>query len=241
MVTNLSIDGIHIYDSNSINREFTKYFSTIGSKLASKIDTPTDKAIKSYIGKIDPNPNTLFLSPCTAEELCNTIKKLKNKSSSGFDCISNILLKKIAPEIITPMCTIFNNSLVSGIFPSSMKYAEVIPLYKGRIASLLTNYRPISLLITISKVLEKIMYCRVYNFLDKNEIFYQSQYGFRSNHSCEMAITELVGNILKGKNNNKHTIAVFIDLSKAFDTISHDILLSKLHKYGIRGVSNALV
>ena len=100
---------------------------------------------------------------------------------------------------------------------------------------MVTNYRPISLLITMSKILEKVIYSRVYNFLVETEQLYQSQYGFRTSHSCQKAISELIGNILKKQEENKLTIGVFIDLSKAFDTLSHDILLRKLHKYGIRG------
>ena len=102
---------------------------------------------------------------------------------------------------------------------------------------MVTNYRPISLLITMSKVLEKVVYIRVYNFLVETDQLYQSQYGFSSGHSCQNAISELIGTVLKNQEENKLTIGIFIDLSKAFDTLSHDILLRKLHKYGIRGTS----
>ena len=102
---------------------------------------------------------------------------------------------------------------------------------------MVTNYRPISLLITMSKILEKVIYSRVYNFLVETNQLYQSQYGFRSGHSCQNAISELIGNILKHLEENKLNIGVFIDLSKAFDTLSHNILIRKLQKYGIRGTS----
>ena len=87
----------------------------------------------------------------------------------------------------------------------------------------------------MSKILEKVVYCRVYNFLVETEQLYQSQYGFRTGHSCQNAISELIGTVLKNQEENKLTIGVFIDLSKAFDTLSHDVLLRKLQKYGIRG------
>ena len=118
-----------------------------------------------------------------------------------------------------------------------MKAADVSPLYKSKEKYMVTNYRPISLLITMSKILEKVVYVRVYNFLVETGQLYQSQYGFRSGHSCQNAISELKGTILKNQEENKFTIGVFIDLSKAFDTLSHDILLRKLHKYGIRGTT----
>ena len=96
-----------------------------------------------------------------------------------------------------------------------------------------TNYRPISLLLTISKILEKIMYKRTYNIMHYNGSIYHSQYGFRSNHSCELAACELLGEIIKGQENKKHTLVVYLDLSKAFNTLDHDILLRKLARYAL--------
>ena len=116
-----------------------------------------------------------------------------------------------------------------------MKAADVSPLYKSKERYMVTNYRPISLLIMMSKILEKVVYSRVYNFLVETEQLYQSQYGFRTGHSCQNAISELIGNVLKNQEENKLTIGVFIDLSKAFDTLSHNILIKKLQEYGIRG------
>ena len=126
-------------------------------------------------------------------------------------------------------------SLEQGIFPELMKSVEVIPLYKGKERELCINYRPISLLLSISKILEKIMYKRTYDFLDINEQFYNSQYGFRSKHSCENAISELVGHVVKGYEQKEHTATIFLDLSKAFDMLNHHLLLQKLEIYGIRG------
>ena len=114
-----------------------------------------------------------------------------------------------------------------------MKLAEVVPLYKVKGKAKTTNYRPISLLITISKLLEKIIYKRTYDFLDNSGQIFASQYGFRSKHSCENATQELFGNIVKGYEQNKKTISIYLDLSKAFDTIPHHILYAKMDRYGI--------
>ena len=181
--------------------------------------------------------SSVFLTPCTSTELLNLINKLPNKKSSGYDGVSNTLIKELKNEIISPLLTIFNNSLQTDLFPESMKHSEVVPLYKSGMRNLTTNYRPISCLLTISKLLEKIIYTRTYNFLNES-VIYQSQYSFRKNHSCENAITELIGSIIKGWERNESTIAIFLDLSKAFHTLEHMVLFQKLEKYGIRG--NAL-
>ena len=112
-----------------------------------------------------------------------------------------------------------------------MKKAEVVPLYKGKekdLSANYANYRPISLLLTISKILEKIIYKRTYNFLDNNGQLFNSQYRFRSKHSCENAISELIGQVVKGQEQKEHTAAIFLDLSKAFDMLDHNLLLKKI-------------
>ena len=114
----------------------------------------------------------------------------------------------------------------------------MVPLYKCGERNLTNNYRPISLLPTLSKLLERIVYNRVYTFLDKTGQLYQSQYGFRSKHSCENAIQELLGRILKSSENKEYTAAIFLDLSKAFDSLEHHVLLEKMKIYGIRGIAN---
>ena len=101
-----------------------------------------------------------------------------------------------------------------------------------------SNYHPISLLLTLSKVLEKVVYNRTVSFLDQHDLFYNSQYGFRKNHSCSDAIMELTSEILKNKENNTHTASVFIDLSKAFDAFDPYIRLQKINRYGIRSLPN---
>ena len=147
------------------------------------------------------------------------------------------MLKQLHTSIVQPLVIIFNKSLTEGKFPDLMKLADIVPIHKAKEKYLTSNYRPISLLVTISKLLEKVMYKRTYNFLNHTDQLYQSQYGFRAQHSCENAVGELIGEIVKGQEHRKHTLAVFLDLSKAFDTLSHKILLTKLERYGIRGTS----
>ena len=127
--------------------------------------------------------------------------------------------------------------MTTGEFPSIMKLAEVVPLYKSKEHYLESNYRPISLLTTISKILEKIMYQRVYIFLQNTGQIYDNQFCFRANHSCEHAVGQAVSSIVKGLENRQHVACVLLDLSKAFDTIDHKILIKKLELYGIRGLA----
>ena len=212
------------------------YFSTVGKNFAKNINNP-ENPITHYLRKIKRNEKSLFMTPVTNIEISKLIDNIPNKISSGHDSITNVLLKKIKNGIVNPLTDIFNASLSLGEFPDIMKLAEVIPLYKGKSREIESNYRPISLLITLSKILEKIIYNRVYGFLTDSDQIYQSQYGFRKRHSCEHAIGELTGEIVKNLENKKLTATIFLDLSKVFDTLEHSTLLAKLEIYGIRGVS----
>ena len=115
-----------------------------------------------------------------------------------------------------------------------MKIAKVLPFYKSGKKNLMTNYRPISVLSSFSKILERIMYNRLYIYLNDNNLFFQKQFGFREGHSTNHAHIQLINNICDSFNQNKYTLGVFIDLSKAFDTVDHNILLKKLSLYGIK-------
>ena len=183
--------------------------------------------MSTYLEKIRHNSCSLFMNPCTIHEIRRLINSLPNKTSSGHDDISNKLLKEICEPILPALDYIVNESLKLGEFPTVMKLAEVVPLFKSGKSEIVGNYRPISLLMTISKVLEKVVYNRVYRFLVDTGQIYECQYGFRSQHSCEHAIGQLVGHVIKNLELKKDMISVFLDLSKAFDSLQHDIILKK--------------
>ena len=118
-----------------------------------------------------------------------------------------------------------------------MKIAKVTSIFKPGKKELLTNYRPISVLSCFSKILERIMYNRVYNYLNDNNLLLHKQFSFRKSHSTDHTLTELINSIYDSFNQNKYTLEVFIDLSKAFDTVDHNILIDKLNLYGIKNNS----
>ena len=237
IINQITIDNLLITNQQEIANKFAEFFSTVGPSFARKIGSPA-KVITDYNKKIPLNKMSLYMYPTNSEEIKSVINNMLNKTSTGYDGISNKLLKGIKSSILNPLTIIFNQSMSQGIFPKAMKEASVVPLFKAENTEILNNYRPISLLITVSKILEKLIYTRTYNFLSKTDQLYVSQYGFRQNHSCNDAVNELSMQILKNLEENKFTVSIFLDLSKAFDTLDHEILLEKMSRYGIRGHTN---
>ena len=233
----ITVDGAHKYNPDVIANEFGKFYSQLGSTLDSQIKRST-KPIEEYLSKIPRTLQSLALHSASASEIEKITMALPSKTSFGHDKISNVMLKSIIPAISIPLSIVFNQSILTGKFPHKMKQAEVVPLYKRKDMDLVVNYRPISLLITISKLLEKVVYRRVYSFPEKYDILFHSQYGFCSNHNCEHAILELSGRILQAREKSEHPVCIFLDLSKAFDMLNHQVLLHKLDRIGIHGISN---
>ena len=234
VVNSLRSENMTLTKGKEIVNEFGKHFSRIGKTYAEKIATP-DKYIALYLELIHRNQQSAYMTPTYETEIAKLIEKLPNKRSSSHDNIDNIMLKRLKEVLVEPLTLVFDASIKNGIFPMNMKTAEVVPLHKGGNREEKNNYRPISLLLTISKLLEKVVYKRVYTFLDSTNQLYNSQYGFSAKHSCSQAISELVGEVVKNTERNLTTCSIFIDLSKAFDTLEHSTVIKKLERYGIRG------
>ena len=181
-------------------------------------------------------PNSIAVFEISCIEVKTIIYSLKN-SSAGWDEFPTCVGKKCIDSFATPLTYLINKSFSEGIFPSELKLARVVPIFKAGDPTQITNYRPISVLTLFSKVFEKIMYNHVLDFMDKNNLFYEHQYGFRQRHSTQHAIITLVDRITHSLDNGDIVISVFLDLKKAFDTVDHHILLRKLFAYGIRGNS----
>ena len=160
------------------------------------------------------------------------IEDLKEKSSSGVDDISTILIKKTGFLICKHLVHLVNKYFKDGKFPSILKQEKIVPLHKAGAKDEINNYRPISLLIVWSKVFERVMYNRIYTYFETFGLFHPNQFGFRKKHSTIDAIAKLTETVRESRNCQVTTF--FIDLRKAFDRIDHQILLQKLELYGIK-------
>ena len=216
---------------------FCDHFSSVANKLDSEIPI-TNKDPLDYIP--DPITASFNPSPATSDEIINIIMSLKDKPSH-VNSIPIFIYKKLAHIIAPIICDIFNSSVAEGQFPSCLKVARITPLYKSKNKQLKSNYRPISLLPFMSKLLEKLLKRRTCEFVDRNDILYDRQFGFRSGCNTTDAALLFVDDCVDALDNRMYVITVFLDFSKAFDTVNNSILLRKLDRLGFRGKVNELL
>jgi len=234
--TAIIVDDKLISEPKEIANKYNNYFSRIANKLRSRIYN-NDQNFKSYLGnKIE---KSFFIFPTTKEEILDIINELDCMKATGPHSIPTDVFKIVKLIISESLSDIINTSFTTGIFIQSLQISKVIPIFKGKGSNLdYSNYRPISLLSNIDKIIEKLMFKRLYCFLSKNNIIYNLQFGFRENHSTTHALIYLTEKVREALDDNSYSCGVFVDLQKAFDTVDHKILLYKLNHYGIRGTEN---
>ena len=221
-----------ISDPLVIANKFNEYFAHIDSNLADKI--PVARHFNNYLNN-SAESKFLFHS-ITENKVLSIINKLKNKINHGYDPISNIMLKKAHNPLLRPVTLLINQTFSTGIFPKSLKMSRINPLLRQEKSFQFTNYRPISLLPSMSKIYEHVVFEQLLNYMEDNKLFYEDQFGFRPGHSTKLASLRFVDTLVKQMDNSYIPTSILIDLSKAFDTLDRDIVLSKLRYYGVSGI-----
>ena len=224
-------------DPQIIADEFNNFFVSIGKEMASSIQTCRSH-VSSKIFSEEPlrASNAIFLAPSTEMEVYGLINQIKSHKARRTNDIESRFIKLANPVIANFLSEMFNLSLTTGIYPDAMKVAEVIPIFKKGDRDKSTNYRPISLLSQFNKIFEKMLHSRIYSFVTKYNLLSEKQFGFRTNFSTNLAACSVYDEIVNEIDQNLYNCGIFLDLSKAFDTVNHNILVNKLENYfGFRG------
>ena len=225
-----------ISEPAEVANTFNLHFSTVATKLHKTLPSIETTPTPSF--NYSSPRNSFYLSPTDPTECKQIIKKLKPKNSTSLDPITTKMIKSFPLKIICVLSFLINRSLSEGTFPELYKRSKVIPVFKkGGKKNNIEDYRPINLLPSISKIIEKVVHKRLYSFMEKHKLINPNQFGFRKKHSTNDAINYAINKIASNLDQKEYTLGIFCDLSKAFDCLHTPTLLNKLRKHGIRGTA----
>ena len=223
-------------DNHDISNKMNEHFCTIGNRLKSKLPQRNEDDFKKYLPPAILN--SFCLREVLFEEVWKEINALKTKKATGPDGIGNKIVKHCREIFAYNLTKIFNKSIKDGIYPDELKVARVIALHKKGHKHDPDNYRPISILSCFNKIFERLICKQLVAFLEKYKLIFRFQFGFREDHSAVICLTEITDHIRGLLDNGNYVLGLFVDFTKAFDTVDHEILLYKMRHYGIRGHAN---
>lgn len=233
-VYNLKVGGCLLEDNKKIASEFNFHFTSIADQLRSllpQLNFDISK-LQNFVIKRKDASITFSIPPITESKIIDCLKNITSNKASGIYNISARMLKLAAPIIAPSIAKLINYSFITSVFPQRWKTAKVTPLFKGGDPENVNNYRPISVLPVLTKVIERHVHDSLYSYLCVNNLIYSKQSGFRKRHSTETALIRIIDELLFNLDSDRVSGMILIDYCKTFDMVDHSILLQKLQAYG---------
>jgi hypothetical protein len=229
----LMYNGKEYKEPKSVSEVFNYFFvNFVDNKVIPNLSPYTPVNSSEVFGG-----RKFYAEPVSEEELEKIILSFPNKYSAGFDEIPMPVIKQARMFLLKPLAHIINSSFVSGIFPSKLKISKIITIHKKGDRTNPSNYRPVSIAPTISKIFERVIYLQLVTFLESNKLFDEEQHGFRRGKSVVSAAVDFLEDIIDAVDKGEHAAGIFMDLSKAFDSVSHNKLLESLREIGISNIT----